>query len=133
MTQPNIDPWEVTGFTTDRIRDAANTLRDAISKIELPDGGRSENDTALMRAVEALAISADHIDRMDQRTRPCIVQISTCSNDETLELFGLDNMGQLWQYKFNQPRGDDSPLGWLSMRGNITQWPDSPVPTRSVQ
>ena len=78
-----------------------------------------------MRAVEALAISADRIDRLNQRSDPCMVQITSYGDGDVLDLFGLDNLGQLWQYKFND-LGDSSPPGWLPMLGGITAWPPKP-------
>lgn len=127
-----LDPWAVTGFSTDKIRDAAHGLANAVSKIELPSGERNENDTILMRAIEALAIAADRIDRLDGQTDPVIVQISVHGTDDTLDMYGVDNVGRVWQYKFTT-HGSDSPTGWLKMAGNVTQWPkDTPTPLKKV-
>lgn len=116
MNDENFDPWVLTGFTTENLRDAAQGLREALPKIEVPRDRRDANSTMLMQAIEGLCIAADHIDRIGQKVAPAIQQIAIHGSEETLDLYGLDSKGHLWQYSFGSA---DFKTGWVPLPGGV--------------
>lgn len=120
MTQPH-DPnspphaWVLAGYTTAQIRNVARELQGNMSKIEVPGvKRRTDHDDMLMKAVQALAVCADHIDRLHGDMGPNIVALATAMDPEGMVLFGTDTMGLTWQYSFEDG-------GWLRMSNAVVK------------
>ena len=111
----NFDPWVASNYDTSMLRDAAQNMRDNMSKIVLPGEKKSEGDELLGAAITGLAIAADRIDRLHQSNRPDIQTVATATDDDGgVYLFGVDSVGHVWQYAFNDNRQLE---GWVGLNG----------------
>lgn len=85
--------WIELNYSTNKLKDLANELRDDISGVLLPGGVLNEKDDLNKRIIGALAIAADHIERLEYHHEPLFSQIVVNSDGV---IHGLDLMGRVW-------------------------------------
>lgn len=108
--------WVLAGYSTNKLRAVAEEMGKQVSGIVLEGGRRrTDNDNEFAKAMEALAVAADHIDRLHGDKGPHIVSTSTSMDGDELYLFGVDIMGGVWQYAFPQD-------GWLKLGSRVLQY-----------
>ena len=121
--------WALARYNTAKLRAVASKAQHGMSGITLPDGRRNDNDDLLSECMQALAVAADHIDRLEHVRGPHFVATSCAVLPAEVEdaqddvsavfLFATDTMGNVWQHSF----GDNA---WLPLSSAVLVPIDAP-------
>lgn len=110
--------WVIAQYSTQKLRVICNALREDLSGIKLAGDNRTPSDDIKIKAMEALAVAADHIDRLHQDRGPHIISTSqTIDKNNEIMLIGVDAIGGTWQYMFELS-------GWLKLNNQVATLPD---------
>lgn len=87
-------------YSTQKLRELAAELQDSVVGLVDAGGERSANDSLKMQLMTALAVCADHIDRLHGEGIPHIMSITAVKlpGKDNHILYGVDTLGQLWAH-----------------------------------
>lgn len=128
--------WTEHQMSTQRLRGIAEQLKGEVSGITIADGKPNERDQAVGNGVAAIVLAADHIDRLERREIPRIMQLQTMAIvepkrnavgdvlEQQIDLLGLDTTGQLWLYVWGDDEKPEQIQGWVPLpsgRGSTSE------------